>query len=164
MNLVVLAVKCAFCLNFFPNIWYISYSTVLDDTDILSISERITNDEELLKLGVRVLKWPDFKIKTALFDHKDSITVAAYQVLSEWHLKFEQPHEAYDILLSGLQRENMMHLLNSDQDSKLGMTASLTKEREFTLRVWGILLQGRNQISIYVRAQNQKMNSKINKT
>ena len=83
------------------------FSTELGDPDILHLSERITDRDELIKLGVDVLKLPDFKIKSALYDHRDSINSAAYAVLSEWRVQHQNRYQAYNTLMSSLAQHNM---------------------------------------------------------
>ena len=68
-----------------------------------------------MKLGVDVLKLPDFKIKSALYDHRDSINSAAYEVLSSWRVQYENPQEARNILLSSLAQNNMDYLLTAGE-------------------------------------------------
>ena len=55
----------------------------LEDSHILDLSRRITCEDELMELGVKVLKLSDFKIKSALHNKKP-IQLAAHELLSTW--------------------------------------------------------------------------------
>ena len=48
------------------------------------LSKRIPNGEELMELGINGLGIPEFKIKTAMYDHSDSIQAATHELLSTW--------------------------------------------------------------------------------
>ena len=98
---------------------------MLNDSDLLKLSERITNRDELMKLGVNDLKLPDCKIKSALYDHRDSINSAAYEVLSSWQLQHENRNDAHNILLSSLTQHNMMYLIGAIQEAGGEITANL---------------------------------------
>ena len=69
-----------------------------------------------MKLGVKVLKMPDFKIKSALYDNRDSINAAACEVLSEWRVQHRNRSQAYSILMSSLAQHNMMYLVGANQE------------------------------------------------
>ena len=69
-----------------------------------------------MKLGVDVLKLPDCKIKSALYDHRDSINSAAHEVLSEWRVQQENPYKAYNLLMSSLAQHNMSYLLTPEEE------------------------------------------------
>ena len=77
----------------------------LEDSHILDLSKRITNGEELEELGIKALKLPEFIIKSALYNHSQSIQSAAHDVLSTW-LKQQQGdrHTAYTTLRTALQK------------------------------------------------------------
>ena len=75
------------------NILFVSDS--LQDEHVLDLSKRITNGEELMDFGIKCLGLPDFKIKTAMYDHSDSIQAATYELLSTWMKKQTDRQEAY---------------------------------------------------------------------
>ena len=108
-------IKCAAALKL-NTVQIHFFSTELGDPDILHLSERITNRDELMKLGVDVLKMPHFKIKSALYDHRDSINSAAHKVLSEWRVQQENPYKAYNTLMSSLAQHNMSYLLTREEE------------------------------------------------
>ena len=109
---------------------YIVFSASLEDTDIFNLSERITNGDELMKLGVKVLGLPKCKIKSALCDHSDSINSAAYEVLSKWRVQHENPYEAYSTLMSSLEQHNMMHFVGANQEPLEETRANLSTSAE----------------------------------
>ena len=79
-----------------------------------------------MKLGVKVLKLPDYKIKSALYNHSDSINSAAYEVLSKWRVQYENRYEAYNILMSSLEQHNMMHFVGATQEPSEETRANLS--------------------------------------
>ena len=109
------------------------FSTELGDADIVHLSERITNRDELMKLGVDVLKLPDFKIKSAFYDHRDSINSAAHEVLSEWRVRQENRYKAYNILMTSLAQHNMSYLLTQEEELADNYSAKIkmTTESEY---------------------------------
>ena len=90
----------------------------LKDEHLVSLSQRITSEKELLELGVKGLKLEDFIIKSALYNHKD-IQSAVYDVLSSWVKQYESRGEAFGHLQTALKRCNMKLLA----DELLGWTA-----------------------------------------
>ena len=105
----------------------------LRDSDLLELSERVTNRQELMKLGVKVLKQPEHKIKSALYDHRDSINSAAHKVLSEWRVRQENRYKAYNILMSSLAQHNMSYLLTQEEELADNYSAKIkmTTESEY---------------------------------
>ena len=83
----------------------------LQDSHILELSKRITNQEELLELGINVLGLRDFKIKAALYDHKQ-IRPATHEVLSTWVKQQVNRVEAHTNLVASLERRQMFHLVS----------------------------------------------------
>ena len=81
----------------------------LTDAHILDLSKRITGESELMDLGIKVLKQPDFVIKTALFNKKE-IQDATYEVLSTWEKGQNSRREAYINLHTGLRENGMKQL------------------------------------------------------
>ena len=63
-----------------------------------------------MDLGIKVLKLPDFKVQSILFDHKDSIQAAAYDMIRFWSQLQPNKHEAYIALHTGLKEANMNQL------------------------------------------------------
>ena len=82
-------------------------SDSLQDEHVLDISKRITSGEELMDFGIKGLGLPDFKIKTAMYDHSDSIQAATHELLSTWLKKQTDRQEAYKNLQAGLKRAQM---------------------------------------------------------
>ena len=85
----------------------------LEDVHILDLSKRITTGDELKEFGIKVLKLPGFKIKSALYDHSNSIQAAAYDVISSWVQLQSSRQEAYTTLREGL-KEAKMHQLATE--------------------------------------------------
>ena len=63
-----------------------------------------------MDLGIKVLKLPNFKIQSALFDHKNSIHSASYEVIGYWSQQQLNPEDAYITLRTRLQEAKMNHL------------------------------------------------------
>ena len=85
-------------------------SESLQDDHVLELSKRITSAEELHDFGIKCLGLPDFKVKTAMYDHKDSIQAASHELLSTWLKQQPSRQEAYVNLLEGLKRAQMERL------------------------------------------------------
>ena len=58
-------------------------SESLLDEHVLDLSKRITNDDELMEFGIKVLNFPKETIKQQRHDHRDSIQAAARELLFE---------------------------------------------------------------------------------
>ena len=86
-----------------------SFQGSLTDEHVLELSKRITGEEELLALGVNVLKLPDFVIKTVLYNKKE-IQSATHEILSTWLKEQRNPREAYINLQTGLETAEMNQL------------------------------------------------------
>ena len=76
----------------------------------MELSKRITNDDELMELGIKVLNFPKDTIKQTRHDHRDSIQAATHELLSKWLKKQPTRQEAYMNLQAGLKRAQMHHL------------------------------------------------------
>ena len=81
----------------------------LEDEHIWKLAERITSEQQLKDLGLKVLQIRDFKIESALTD-KRNINPAAHRVLQTWVSGQNNPCEAYTNLVSGL-RSNELNAL-----------------------------------------------------
>ena len=60
-----------------------------------------------MDLGIKVLKFPEFKIKAVLYDHSNSIQTAAHDVISSWEQLQSNRREAYTTLHEGLKEAKM---------------------------------------------------------
>ena len=98
---------------FFTKAILLFVSDSLQDVHILDLSKRITSAEELMDFGIKGLGLPDFKIKTAMYDHSDSIQAATYELLSMWLKKQTDRQEAYKNLRAGLKRAEMNQLASN---------------------------------------------------
>ena len=83
----------------------------LQDADIFEVSQRITNKQELLKLGVKALKLPAYVIQAAIYNAKEDIQSASYEVLSSWVKEQANREEAYTNLVASLEQCQMFHLV-----------------------------------------------------
>ena len=81
----------------------------LTDELLLNLSKRITDEEELMDIGVKVLRLPEYEIQSALHDKKD-IQPAAQKVFKSWLKKQENREKAFTAIRRSLQ-ENGMNLL-----------------------------------------------------
>ena len=75
----------------------------LTDSAVLDLSKRITNEAELVELGVDVLNLPDHIIDAAVYNKKE-IQSAAHTVLRTWMKKQTNRQEAYTTLCAELRR------------------------------------------------------------
>ena len=68
-----------------------------------------------MDLGIKVLKLPDYKIQSTLFDLKDSIQAAAYDMIRFWSQQQPNRQEAYNALHKGLKKAQMFQLTSELQ-------------------------------------------------
>ena len=66
-----------------------------------------------MDFGIKCLSLPDFKVKTAMYDHSDSIQAATHELLFTWLKKQTDRQEAYKNLLAGLKRAEMNQLASN---------------------------------------------------
>ena len=106
--------------------------TSFPDEHVLELSKRITSGEELYNLGVKVLHLKEFKIKTVLYDHSNSIQAATHKLLSTWLTEQKDRQEAYSNLLTQMRTYQMNELAgdlrqwaegSQDIDTKKGKIA-----------------------------------------
>ena len=79
-----------------------------------------------MDFGIKALQLPDFKIKSAMYDHKDSIQSATHELLSTWLKQQPNRQEAYVNLKAGLKRAQMNQLANELQCWVEKVTVELT--------------------------------------
>ena len=72
---------------------------------MLKMSKWVTEEDELMDLGIRVLKLPENEIRAIQYDSRNnSIQMAARKVLSKWRTQQPSKQEAYSTLYMGLGR------------------------------------------------------------
>ena len=105
---------------------------MLEDYHILELSTRITNQQELMNLGINGLKLPRHTIQSALYNHKGCIQDAANDVLSTWAQRYETPSEAYVNILAGLAKCKMNHLASQLREWSVGVASTwpISNERK----------------------------------
>ena len=81
----------------------------LEDVHILELSKRITNEPDLMELGVKVLELPDFIVKTALYNKRE-IQLATHEVISDWSKQQTNRFEAYTALKKALEKSKFTSL------------------------------------------------------
>ena len=75
----------------------------------MDLSHRITSEKDLVEVGVKSLKLPDFIIKSALYNHKD-INSAAHDVFRSWRQKQNNDQEAYITLKAFFRQHGFNNL------------------------------------------------------
>ena len=88
---------------------FITSDSLLDE-HILELSKRIPSGNELVDLGITVLRLPECKINAALYDHNNSIQAATLELLSFWVKRQTSRKEAYSNLYSSLRKAQMGEL------------------------------------------------------
>ena len=116
-----------------------SVSGGLEDTHVLELSKRITNEQELKDLGIKALKLPKYIIQAALYNHRTSIQDAAHSVLSTWLKDQPSRKDAYRNLITGLQKAQMNQLAAELQYWVEGVSAESQKygESELLSAIYG---------------------------
>ena len=89
---------------------YVLILDSLTDEHVLELSKRITSEEELMDLGIKVLGLPDFLIKTAFYDNREKMQPATHEILSRWLKQQNSRREAYINLHAGLKKCEMSQL------------------------------------------------------
>ena len=111
-------------------------SDTLEDSHILNLSQRITSEQDLRELGIRVLGLQEHITNTALYNHRTSIQDAAHDVLSTWRKQYQSSQEAYMDLKTGLKRAQMHQLAAQlrkwvEGDSPESHHVTLPKSQDF---------------------------------
>ena len=83
----------------------------LEDTHVWELAQRITSEQELLDLGLKVLQLRVNKIKSSLYN-KGDIELAAHEALRIWRNIQKTPQEAYWNLRRGLLDHGWKQLAN----------------------------------------------------
>ena len=73
----------------------------LEDTHLWDLAQRITSEQELLHLGLKVLRLDGYKVASAL-NNKKHIQLAALEVLNSWIANQTNREEAYGNLYRAL--------------------------------------------------------------
>ena len=94
----------------FVPLLYISGTDTLTDQMLLNLAGCITQQSDLLTLGVNGLKSELNIIRTAIND-KPSIVLAAIEVLSKWRVTQPDPKKAYSTLCEALHRAEMRYFI-----------------------------------------------------
>ena len=119
-------------LNFFRRM-----ATELTDEHLLNLSKRITGEEELMDLGIKVLDLPRRTIQSALSDKKE-IQPAAFKILNSWQEKQENAEEAFITLCTLLRKNNMNQLateLNSSFKDSYRIHSALSDNSTYALTI-----------------------------
>ena len=95
---------------------------------MLEMSKLVTCESELRDLGAKVLKLRRCEIQSALYNHRQSIQDAAYDVLSKWRDQFLTPQKAYNSLYTGLRTYEKNQW--ADQLQKLAGDSEVTTQEQ----------------------------------
>ena len=108
----------------------------LEDVHILELSKRITNEPDLMELGIKVLELPDYVVKTALYNKKE-IQLATHEVISDWSKQQANRFEAYTALKQVLEKSKFMSLAGELQQWVEGTVQHLdiSDQSKFTVLV-----------------------------
>ena len=91
---------------------FFKFSEILTDIHILHLSQRITNQNDLLTFGIDILDLPKYKVDSAITNHRE-IGSAVYDVLKTWFKAQHDRKQAYTVLYNSL-RENKWDLLATE--------------------------------------------------
>ena len=98
----------------FLNIYLISDS--LEDKQLLEFSEKITNKNDLRKLGVKVLQISNRCVETACENNPRDIQSAVQDVLKQWLLTQDNREIAYSNLVKNLHKSDFKILAKELKD------------------------------------------------
>ena len=82
----------------------------MSEEDFQMLSNKITDTSEYRRLGLEVLKQPDYQINATLYNHKQKVESAANEILLRWYCQLINPTEAYGTLYIALKKNKMVHL------------------------------------------------------
>ena len=106
----------------------------MDDFHLLEVAQKITDEKELLHLGLKILKVRAIKVDSALTNNRD-IYVASLEVLENWLHNQENRQEAYRNLYRELVNNGRQLWANELKQSVEG-----TKETAFYRESYSIQL------------------------
>ena len=81
----------------------------MDDTHLWELAQRITTQQELLDLGLKVLGLPHHQVSSALTNNRD-VDLAAHHILQIWYRQYTSSIEAYTDLYTSLKRHGKIQL------------------------------------------------------
>ena len=82
---------------------FVFTSGSLTDVHLWELAQRIVSEHQLQEIGLKVLKIPLHTIRTALYNKRDNINVAALEVLETWGFDQPNPEAAYTTLYKELK-------------------------------------------------------------
>ena len=102
---------------------------------LLKLSHKFTDDGMVQSLGLQVLKLLPHEVDTALNKHKPAATLAAYDLLKKFALKYESRQKAQKDLQDGLRKVDLNHLARLFEQwvEEQGDQASLTQESTYKI-------------------------------
>ena len=111
----------------------IRISAELEDSHVLELSTRITNQQELMNLGINGLNLPRHTVQSAVYNNRNSIQDAAYAVISGWALQHKTKSKAYVNIIPCLQKCKMTQLATELRKWVEGatFTEQISKESKF---------------------------------
>ena len=103
----------------------------MEDAHLWELAQRITSTQDLLDLGLKVLKLPDYKVESALSSKKE-VELAAHRTLQIWIRKQTNRYEAYRTLVTSLKSCGMHQLAAQLMEwvEKTRMTSDFLETRE----------------------------------
>ena len=78
---------------------------------LLELSRKITKPFEIMTLGRKGLKLDLSAVKTSMYNNKDDVNMAMYDVLEKWRVSQPDAKTAYDKLYEALTVVNMDSLI-----------------------------------------------------
>ena len=73
----------------------------MEDAHLLEVAQRITNQQKLQHLGLKILKIPEYNVDSALYNERE-IHDAVHKVLKVWYQSQNNRQEAYRNLYTTL--------------------------------------------------------------
>ena len=113
---------------------------MLEDSHVHELSTRITNQQDLMNLGINGLKLPRHTIQSALYNHRDSIQGAAYAVILDWMKQQDTRTEAFANIIDCLQKCKMNQLATELwQWAEGAVLTQISSESKFVIQMYFIV-------------------------
>ena len=81
---------------------------------VFKLAEEFTTKREVMTLAVTGLRIKTTTVRSCLTNNKDAITMAMYDVLTEWNSSYGDKKRAYKTLCKALDDVNMGALINEN--------------------------------------------------
>ena len=83
----------------------------LTDSDLLEVAAKLTRGLDIYRLGLK-LGLTHEEIAVNVKNHKDEITMAAYQMLHTWRVQQQDGKVAFNLLVTALEGSKLQRIID----------------------------------------------------